>query len=216
MKKGKLETLEEIASKYSIVLMDSSILSHYFGDKQDSISIEDKIIMFEEEHQSGTVLMDYLKKGIPCFITPLVSEEFQNRVHYDYKKIIKRRGTKQNRESLDFSRKRRDAQKEITKLIYTFQENNKIFKLSENEHDLYEIYYERHSEFLNFYELKKVGFDFLIHGLVAAQTYESSALISNNFRIVRAWKHIRRKERISPKQFGFALRKGLDDFEILK
>ncbi len=228
VKKANLQTLEKIVSRYSIILMDTSVLSHYLGGNQDPISIEEKMIMLEEEHQSGTVLMDYLKKGIPCFITHLVSEEFQNRVHYPYKKMIKRAGSYKDarlipkagsykgKELLKFRRKIKAAQKERTKLIYTFQENNKILELTEDEHNLYNIFYKRYSNLSSSYKLSDVDFDLLVSGAVISQTRKSSALICNDIRgISYAWKHIRRQENISSKQFGFVLRKGINDFEIL-
>ncbi len=230
VKKGKSQTLEEIASKYQIVLMDSSVLIHYLGGEQykSFFSFEKKGIALEEEHQCRIMLMDYLnKKGLPCFITSSVLEEFQAGDNYPYKKMIKRDSSYKNarlipkagsdkaRKLLKLRRKIKDAQKGRRKLINTFQENNRVLELNESEHNLYNIFDKTYSGLLSYYGLSKVDFDFLLSGAVTSKIRESSALISNDFGLVRAWNYIRKKEKISSEQFGFVIRTGLDDFEIL-
>jgi len=212
----KDQTLEEVVSKYRIFLIDTSALSYYFGDNQDPISIKEKMIVFEEQHQFTTILIDYIRKGLPCFTTSSVLEESQIKEYYPYKKIIKNRRTQQDRELLDFSRKIRDTQKERRKLIITFQENDRILELNENEQILYNIFDEKYAILKGKYKLSDVDFDFLVSGVVIAQTRESSALLSNDIRgIANAWNYILRKEKISHKKFGFVSRRGINDFEIL-
>lgn len=216
-KKDDLQTLEQVVSKYSIVLMDNSLLSNYLGHKQNAISIEGKGIALEEEYRFTIVLIDYIKKGNPCFITSSVVEEFQARDRYPYKKIIKRDGSCKNRELLKLRRKIRGNCKERRKLIDTFWDSNRILKLSKNEHNLYNLFYRTYSGFLSLYKLSEVDFDLLVSGAVMSQTRESSALASNDVRgIFHAWKHIRKRENISSKQFGFIVREGINDFKKLE
>ena len=227
--KDDLQTLERVVSKYSIVLMDTSVISHYLGGNQNPISIEEKMIVLEENHQCRIVLIDYLNKGLPCFMTSSVLEELQVGDHYNYKKMIKRASSYKNarlipkagsdkaKELLELRRKIKNAQKERRKLIITFQENDRVLELNRNEIDLYNLFYKAYSGLLSLYKLSEVDFDLLVSGAVIAQTRESSALVSNDIRgIAHAWNYILRKEKISLKKFGFVNRKGINDFEILQ
>ncbi len=216
MKEGNLQTLEEVVSKYQLVLMDNSVLAHYLGNKQDSNSIEEKRLILEEDQNSRNVLIDYIKKGIPCFVTSSVAEESQSGDSYKFKKIIKRAVPYEGKELLGLRRKIRDDRKKRRKLIDIFKDNNQVLCLNENEQGLYGLFDKSYLGLLSLYKLSKVDFNLLISGAVVSQTRKSSALIASDFGIVRAWNYIRRREKISTEQFGFVLRKGLDNFEILR
>ncbi len=215
VEKVHLKTLEELISEYPIILMDTCAILHYIGENKDPHSPEEKMIVLEKQHQFITILTDYIGKGIPCFITSLVFEESQIKGHYPYKKIIKNKRTQHNRELLDRSRKIKNAEKEMNKLSITFQENDRILELNEDEQNLYNIFDEKYSTLKGKYNLSDVDFDLLVSGAVISQTRESSALVSNDSGITYAWHPVLRNEKINHKKFGFVNRVGINRFKIL-
>ncbi len=210
-----VDSLEEIASKYSLALMDTSFFSESFRNKKNLItvrgidSVKEKANIIEKEHQFRIMLIDYLERGFPYFITYPVSKEYSGIRHYPYKKIIRKMGSN-NRELLNLRRQIRDSEKEKRRLIDIFEENDKILQLSEEEKSLYDVFSEKYYFFKNVYELSDVDFDLFISGAVLSKARNSSALASNDFGIVHAWRCFLKKENISPNQFGFFVKRGIN------
>jgi len=214
IEKNNFRTLDEITSKYSIILMDTSILCNGCLKERRRLNFwDERRNELEEQIKFMDLLIDYIKKDAPYFITPLIAEEYL-RGNYPYKRIIKSKEVQQNRKILELCRKTRDSSKKRKSLIDTFREKDRILKLNNDEQDLYNTFCETHPNLLG-YELGDVDLDFFISGAVISQAREPVGLICNDFGIARAWRYVLNKRELNSGQLGFIIRTEINGFRIL-
>jgi len=216
---GIYKTLEEIA-KRDFVLFDTSSLSNPLKVSQsiDSASINEKIIMFEENFQFFCLMKEYLEKGTHFYITQLVFNEIQAG-GYSLKKNIKKhhlRGNiEKNRALLDFRRKLREKCKENRSLANLFQDYERVVKLNSNEQQIYDFFYNKYLILKYNYDLSETDFNFLISGISLAKTGKYVTFVSNDFDIFKARRRIVKSEDMLYKTTRFFIRKSFLDFEMM-
>jgi len=99
-------------------------------------------------------------------------------------------------------------------LIEKLREENRIITLNQDEEGLYRLIYQSCMEFK--YRHKKLSgpdWDFLITGYVLSVKRAPTALISNDYPIMKAWEEILREKRTTSKRFGFFVRVNNFDFK---
>ncbi len=226
--KNNLFSLEEIASHYSLVLMDTCAITHY-GDEQlrnnlkYSLSKQDFFKQtkrsIHEERGFKKRLKKYIKKGMPIFITSNVRDECLNTREHPYKKILKDFdygwGSEIYRQLSKRIRAIDKARRESEKLINVFQENNRIIDISCEEEVLYDSLYWRYKWLDEKKDLGITDFDFLISGVVLVQKNGSTALLSNDYGIADAWEFLLKREGFTKEQFPFFTREKLYRFQKL-
>lgn len=211
---GKFKSLEEISSSYKLIIIDNSAFQQILSSNSNLKSIEEKLehyLMKKKSLQFWKKNMGYYEN---YYTTLEVIEEMRNVGHYPYKKAIKK-DYFMDKNMLKLRRTIRDLNQEGSRLIRYLEEKERILKLNKDEAYLYDIFYGKYLELRDTYELFGVDFDLLISGAVIAQTRESSAIISNDFGIVRAWSSFLEAEKVSKEKFGFFVRKDISLFEKL-
>ena len=209
-------TLEDIASEYSVVLIDTCVLSITFGKSPQNP--EEKKDELMENYEFRKEMMRGLEMGFPIFITKLVYEEYLNKPHYDYKealKVIDRRKGKNSKLLKKVARQIRDAEREERKFMNMFKDMESILKFDGNEKDSYDQFYEKYLMLKEERDLSEADYDILISGIVVGQTRGFPTILSNDFGIVNAWRDFKRMRRINSYHFGFFIRQNNYEFERL-
>ena len=99
-------------------------------------------------------------------------------------------------------------------LLDTLQDNDGIFQLSEGEKLWYDVLSKGYSKLRDKFKIEETDYNFLLSGVVIFQSRKApTALISNDMGILRAWKFLLMKERLSPEELGFLIRIGDETFK---
>ena len=139
----KTETLEELTKKDCWVLFDTSVIMQPLGKGKNDLDfkqVEEKTYLVSENSKFIRQMAAYVKEKENFFIVSSFIDELSKGCGYRYKKGVNKRGSLKNRPLLKFCRALRDAEKERTKLINSFQENERIIKLGEKK-EIYSIIY---------------------------------------------------------------------------
>jgi hypothetical protein len=208
--------LEEITSKYNVVLVDTCALFHHLEHMVKKGFLKDFSNKFYELELDCIIEMfNFLEDDYPIYITPLVKEEAGAVNSYHIKKKIKKSGSCKNRRLLEYRRDLEKSNKARRKLVDNFQDKERIIELDERRKNVYDDFYGRYGDLFARHKLSECDADFLISGRVLAKTDMSSALISNDFGIWGAWRDIIRSEGIGSKFFGFYNRMDENKFKRL-
>lgn len=211
MESNKFKTLEEIAKNYKFVLIDTSAILKPI--RTDSIleNLDEKLKRINIEIDSIKTLIPIFNKLENIYLVPGVIRELSNYGSHKYKKKIKNEFAQRDRRKLDFLRAKKETIRLRNKFSNFCEENNRVIKLERNYLEKSEIYKEKYKEFIEIYNLSEVDYDLLITGGVLANT----ALISNDFGIVRLWRQFLKKEKINGNKFKVFTRKELNNYEGL-
>lgn len=220
-----LFTLEEIVGEYRAVLIDASALFNYLDlplrnhpatslPKRDSFKREKRSLY--EKCSFTSRLRNYIKRGMPIFVTSNVIEEYLHREEHPYKNVLEStlygRGNETHRILSEKFRLIEKERRELKKMTRTFQENSRILNLNPEQETLYDSLYLGYKWLDEKNGLGVTDFDFLISGAVLAQTNDSAALVSNDFGIVEAWRILSEREGFTSEQLPFFIRKKLFGF----
>ena len=140
-----LVSLEDLSSKFSVILFDTSALSGWLDCDNDFSNTQEKKAFIDKIYSFEILLGDYVTKGFNFYITSLISNEFSESNPYPYKKIIRRVGSYLDKEKLGSIRKRRDERKERSRLVSMFRDNGRILKLNEDEQNQYINFYGKYN-----------------------------------------------------------------------
>ena len=212
MKNHKI-SLDSLALKEYLVLLDTSVLLDYYTKNRDPETLTEKFAKAKEDYDFFVLMKNYVQNGSNFYITSLVSNELQNGYSPSFKKKIKKVGYCADHELLKLHRKRREKNKMKRILEQAFQDNNKILQFEKDEQILYDIIYNRNLGLKEKYKLSESDFDFLVSGGVLAKSGRGVALVSNDGGIFRARKDILNKEKFWPNKFKFFVREDFLGFE---
>jgi len=213
---GKLKSLEEISSGYGMIVIDTCAFHEILRPNSNLKSTEEKLKHYLIKKECLRFWKENVGFYDNCYTTSEVIKEMREVRHYSYKDAIK--GDyfmKKKPYLLQLRRTIKDLNKERNRLATYIEDKEKILKLNRDEDYLYDIFYEKYFELKDDYALFDVDFDLLISGAVTSQTRESSAILSNDFGIVRAWSSFLEAEKLSKEKFGFFVRKSIALFEKL-
>jgi len=217
MQKNHLKSLDELA-KQDFVLIDTNIFSSPLGGYKDLVNIKEKLISVEKDCEFLILMKNLVEEKGNFYITHLVFEEIQS-CSYNFKKSIrKNRGSqKKNRDLLELRRKLRERCKITRSLANSFQENDRIIGLREDEQLIYDSLCKKYNRNKKEYGLSDTDFDFLISGVTIAKTKSKYVtLVSNDFGIFKARTGIVKKENLSFKNLRFFIRESLYDFKMIE
>ena len=214
-----LQTLEQIASRYPIILMDTSAIERYLEWKKAILPYsKEKETELDERQKFRAKLKEYVEEGMPIFLTTLVSREYLGERHYRYTKVIKKSppmAVSDQKLVMRIRRKIRDKGKEKKRLIGIFEERNRILDLKSNNMALYNELDKKYEDLKGEHNLSETDFDFLISGAVLEKTRYSVALVSNDFGIVPVWRYFLKHEHVRRDRLSFFTRKKFLEFEML-
>ncbi|MCH8945682.1 MAG: hypothetical protein IIA85_02055 [Nanoarchaeota archaeon] len=208
----RIKTLEEISERYGFILVDNSSLCWTsLGNIETSLlDFEGRISLSEEGKKSTIFFKKFLEEGKNFYVTPSILKEYDT--YYPYNKIIKNRKNT-SKKCLEMYRKRREESKERRKLIRVLKENYGILEFDGNEKKLYDEMSRKYSFLKRKKNISEADFDFLISGAVVSMKRNLTSLISNDFGIFYSWRELLKKEKLTPKQLGFFVRK---EFNVFK
>ncbi len=213
--KNKIEKLENISSNYSCVLIDNCAFQEclrYIKKPQDILG---KTKYYETQKESFYFWKKNIENFENLYTTLGVFNEIGNHNSEKYKKKIKKRYFHDKHPGvLKLRRVIRDKNKEERGLINYLEFLQRIINLNKEE-KMYNRFFDSYSYFKEKYGLSNVDFDFLISGGILSKTRGSSALISNDFNIAKAWRNFLDLEKISKTKFDFFNRLDISVFERL-
>jgi hypothetical protein len=232
--KSRLISLEDIASNYESVLIDTSSFQGVLEEYPNSVMEELKDYLIEEGSSSSSgrdlrhlekitnylikkrsfnFFVENLKYYKNCCTIPEVVQEIKNARDYDYKRKIKERNHKKIPHLPKLRRSIRDSNIERNRLVRLIEDEQRILKLDEEEKNLYKELYEKYKSFESYYPLHGADLPLLIYGAVRSYTKEFSAIISNDSKLGYAWRYFLKKECLSRRKFEFFVRKDICAFE---
>ncbi len=190
---NNLRTLEELTNEYDFLLLDTCVMGNGMKYNKDILTCKEKREKIEDEHFFRNLLMDHLMRGDSCWITPEVCDEYSEISHYPYMKAVRRRGSHSDKGVLNLLRERRYCCREIRRLIEMFSGQGRILgldKLTEEELELYNTQRKEYDRLQKGYELSDTDYNFLILGKILSQKRGDTALASNDFGILHAWRNL--------------------------
>ncbi len=208
-------SLEEIGSKYNVVLADTcSLLSSL--EERDSIYLQnDRLkraaIRHDSFYRSAEYFYNFVMSGGELYATSRIINEYTPSSRGDYQKKVKRNNDDLSKErkriALECSRSIRDSHRMRRKLIDFLFTEGRI--LNEEENPEYKRLSSRFESFKS--SISETDYDLLITG--ATRSRETpTAIVSNDFQILTFWKKVLRGENIDPSQLGFFFRKEFSSF----
>ncbi len=209
-------TLDEIVSKYEIVLFDTSALicPLYKDDLNPSMQIQTN----NEQYlcRAAEFLQDYAEMG-KISVIPEVFEEYSSFVNqrYHLKKKIKKGGSSITREVLDLMRTRAEKNKLRNNLKNALEYSGGVIQFNQEEEKIFESMKSRFGNFSRDYGISPTNFSFLMSGIVLSRKRDSTALVSNDFGIFNFFRRLRRFYGINNDEMNFFIRKDINQFEAL-
>ena len=214
--KLKLESLDDIVKDYNYFLIDNCAFQEVIYNGSSPKSLKEKFKRSQLRKKSIEFWKNNLESYKNFYTTSKVIEEMRDVKHYDYKRSIKKYLLRKSHyRILQLQRSIRDANKERNKLIMRLEED-RILALNLEERGRYSYFYDLSHNLKNYYKLSETDFDLLILGRILSQTRGPSAIISNDFGIVKAWKYLLNKNKFSLDNFGFFVRQKLSSFRRLE
>lgn len=197
-------SLNEICEKKDYILVDTcafggSLSSSFHEDS----SLKEKLERTLITNKNISFWLDKIPRYEEIYSTNGVIDEIKN-CKYKYKKSIKRPvfENQDTRTVLELRRSLSENKKSKFNLANMLESEGRIFKINENQKQIYNLFSEKYSFLVNRFNLSEVDFDLFILGGVISRENNIS-IISNDFGIRRAWKFFLKREVPSGKSFDF-------------
>lgn len=213
--------LEDIEGNYKYTLIDTCSIISYLGSPWNKKSLHKTSLSLDDRTNSVSTILNNLKNDSSIHVTPGIFYEFSTFFdeHYSYKNSIKRIdycfnkqvfGKEKRRQLLDVNRKINQYKKIMSKIYNLFQENDAILSLSEEEKEFYNSLRKNNLNLKSKYSLSESNFDLLLNSIVVGKKRSRTALISNDFGILFAWKNFTTFH--SGQNLDFFLRNSMNKF----
>lgn len=226
----KYETFRGLTEEYKFVLPDSCAwISRRY--RNHNIRLVDCINRDNLEKVSGMVndkksffeniLYSLESDGVVHFSEGVFRElSDSSDIHFDYKRI-----RELNRERfvkiqlwgdyLGLLRNIRSTYREARKIVRKFKEAGKVICLTEQENKIYQYLGKRYSNFKKGDSgLSEADFQLLLDGAVISLKRGPTAIISNDFGILRAWKYLCIRENLDSTKYTFYIRIDNDSYIV--
>lgn len=215
LREESIETLDSIISNYNFIFLDNSALNSLELGKGIELK---KFIKRYEYYKDQNDFVTFLVKNfniLNFYLPILMFEEIQSAAnnHFPYKEIIKKSGGKISRIGLENNRLIRDTIKKRKRFLDRLKNEERVFSFNGVEKNLYKELYNNYLNIQKYHGLSESDYDFLISGTVVSLKKGTTALLSNDFHILYAWKIILEDRKISNEQLGFFIRKKYLNFE---
>lgn len=147
------------------------------------------------------LIKKYIEEGVQCYITGGVEDECLDDAYW--LQLLNRRLNEEEKYNL-------------SPLIQVFRDNGLVLNLNPKDDFLYNEMSSYLHESVNYPQLTPVDADLFLSALFSSKKRgKSSLVISNDSKIKNLWIEFKKKDKINPRRFGFALRRGLDAYELL-
>jgi hypothetical protein len=207
-----------LCSEYPIRIVDNCTLEH-FANEQDyeGGTLIDSAKKFKQNTRALGLFLRHLDEQRSIYITGPVLDEMVGS-HFNYTKSIKRLNRddvspEERRDWLVLFRQYRDFLKVKRKLKQGFVFQGDVLEFDDVEKETYDYFAKRNAPLRLEYGLSVPDFDLLVSGATLSRRRGKTAICSNDFGILRSWKALLKKERISPKLLGFFIRQNFHEFE---
>ncbi|MBI4116430.1 hypothetical protein HY449_01660 [Candidatus Pacearchaeota archaeon] len=204
-------TLDELVSAYKIVLFDTSSILGYLNRKERGVSISDKINKSCFNLENTDFLHRYAENG-HIYLTPeVVSESLANN-SYSVKKRIRRRSSHHDSESLELIRLRGKCLRSLRRFVNSVELNQNIVVLNAEESEIYSNLKSKFNFIKSKYSLSETDFSIVLSGIVLSQKRGLTAIVSNDFGLLKSGVELAKLSNIEIERFGFFIRKRTDYF----
>ncbi len=208
----KAEPFGKIILEYAYFLIDTCSFHGTLGNSCPHF-LQGKLDYFRTQKELTDFWGEKIKAYKNCYTIPEVLQELKFMKFYNYKKS-KERGRISS--VIRLRKVIKEARESRSGLIKTLEKEQRILQFDREEQELYEESYERYLRFEEIYDLHGADYPLVISGKVMTEFRGPSAIISNDFGIVRAWDKISAEENLSTKDFGFFVRQGTNSFRRLR
>ena len=216
MRKFPLINLEDIRKEFDYFLLDSSALINYLNVQDPyGSNLKNRISHKDLEADSYVLFNKYFKKRGNFFVTNQIYDELlQGKLHFeniegDHIKGILSKNEKNGicKKELMYYGKVCLVHKELTQLLKKIKKNEKIINLNEEEKKMYLEFNKRNKSLrkTNKDTLSKLSgpdYNLLITGAVLSMTRGKTAIISNDFHLLRSYRWFTEDENIDQDKFG--------------
>jgi len=202
-------SLDEICKKNDFVLVDTcSFTEPLTNFPHDNLSSEERLEKTIISNKNISFWLERIPSYKKIYSTEGVIDEIRN-WKYDYKKAIKKPVFKKfvlkngNTENIPkLRRELRDNNKNRINLANMLELEGRIFKMNENQKEIYGLFYEKYSSLREKFGLSEVDINLFILG-TAIYRKKNTSIISNDSGIRKAWRFFLRQNIPPGKGFYF-------------
>jgi len=187
------KSLKTVTSEYKFPIIDICALLWAFPrGMRGGLSVGMKGINLIKKH---------IEEGVRCYITGGVEDECLDDAYWI--QLVNRRLNEEEKYKL-------------SGLIQVFSDRGLVLNLNPKDDFLYNEMSPYLHESVNYPKLSPEDADIFLSALFSSKKRgDSSLVISNDSKIKNLWREFKEKNKINPRRFGFALRRGLDAYELL-
>ena len=221
----KRYNLDQVTGHYSKILVDTSFLrplgynecrnyvKFKLRDFDESNRVVEKEVVSDRIEIAKTICY-YLESGDGhYYFTKGVLEEIAtSERNFNYKKIVRFAGGNCSKNKQDFLMLLQELKKAKSKLIRLVQEKEKV--VSEEDIKEYQSILYNHRDLFDEFKLSEVDADLLAKAIYLVSERNKTAICSNDFGLLNAWKSFCLKNQMTQNSFGFFLRMAHQDLEM--
>lgn len=206
-------SLENLASSTEPILIDTCVLNHYDGEKENYKSLEEKRLHYAEALKALRHFVEQIKQGGNFYFTPKVLAEVEN-PKYNYKKNLKRsvREGDSGKLLLGIRRAIRERKKMCNRLVYMAQDLGRVFTFQDEQERIFDALGRRHMAVAEYYGLSEADYEFLISGVTLAEIGRMPVGLTNDKAIYDTWKVVMEKQGLWREKFQLLRRRNMDEF----
>lgn len=212
---GDYFSLDEICNKNDFVLVDTCAFEESLANPSKEVySPKERLERIINSNRNLSFWLERIPLYKKIYSTDGIVSEIRN-WKYNYKKAIKEPIFK-NRNRKIIPKLRRELsvnKKNRINLTNLLESEGRIFKISESQKQIYNLFSERYSFLADEFDLSEVDFDLLILGGVISRE-KNTSIISNDLRGIRnAWRFFLKQEVPSGRGFYFYSAYGVNFFK---
>jgi hypothetical protein len=212
MEDCRILSLEELAKKEYPILFDSSVIIRCLNENKELKTIKEKIDATKKDRSFYFLMRTYIEKS-HFYISFDICNELQAGEGYPPKKNkLISWNFPNHKEILELRREKIKTNKEKSRLVNAFINNDKIFQLNDKEQNSFSYLHQKYLHLAKDYNLSDADFNISILGISRAKKSGPVALASNDYGICKICKVILKEENV-PYKFEIFARKNFLDFE---
>lgn len=210
-----LVTLDKICNNFQIILVDASAVSHFLECVgAHSAKLKEKINYKTEEKNSAIFFRKYFNKRDNFLMTPLIFNELNYNGYSPIREILSKYNL------LKISEKERRYyhevcadKKEKNKLLKIIKKKKRILGFNPDENIEYTNCFERNFYLKSKNKLSGPDYDLLISGAVLSIFRGNTAVLSNDFPLLKSYNSLIYREKLNTEKYGFFIRPKREFFQ---
>lgn len=197
MRKRKLIGLDKICNEFEIVLFDNSSL---WGILESHIKEGKKNFLRDKEKITKDLLL-YFNNQIKKYPNIYLTEMIFNEAYTKKKECFKKR--KKNHPSVkEYENIKHSSIKIKKRFLKEIKKQERILTLNKKEKRIYNLFYNKNESLINENSLSVPDYDLLINCIALGLKRANSAMVSNDFSLLRSYGKIILERKISRKTCG--------------